>query len=43
MEPAAMMCDIEIIDGAPFAHLWHSLNFMERVCLLDYWARGGME
>lgn len=33
-----MMCDFEIVADAPYANLWHSLNALERVCLLDYWA-----
>lgn len=37
-----MMCDIDMIDGAPYAHLWHYLNAFERVCLLDYWARNNV-
>lgn len=34
-----MMCDIDPIEGAPYAHLWRNLNTHERICLLDYWAR----
>lgn len=32
------MWDIDPIKGAPYAHLWRSLNTFERVCLLDYWS-----
>lgn len=32
------MWDIDPIDGAQYASLWHSLNTHERICLLDYWA-----
>ena len=33
-----MWCDIGPIEGAPYAHLWRSLNTHEQICLIDYWA-----
>lgn len=35
------MWDINPVQGAPYSHLWESLNTHERICLLDYWARLG--